>query len=539
MNKLTIKLRSYSGIFFGIIFLIAGCKSGQNNQKDTAIIYEPDRDLGQLFDTVQTSNIFDDYKTFVDCTPKKDPAEIVKDYESQKTSKGFNLKKFVLANFNLPPTLEKKAVDKNTEMIPHLKNLWTYLTRTAETQEKYTTLISLPEPFIVPGGRFREMFYWDSYFSMIGLLESNKDELAYGMLKNFEFLIKKYGFIPNGNRTYFASRSQPPFFAEMLALYADKHGMKSVIEFLPSLEREYQFWTADESKANELGHSLGRTVLLGNAVLNRYNGTLTTPRAEGYGKEKKWASNLPEADRPKYYRNLRAVCESGWDFSSRWFADGKNKITTNCEDIVPICLNSILYGMEKQLSVMYKYQGELDKVQYYEERASMRKQAMQTYLWSPEDGYFKDYNFVKEEQTHILSLATLYPLYFGVASQSQANQIAKVVVEQLLFNGGVVTTTLNTGEQWDYPYGWAPLQWITVVGLAKYGHQKLACKIALRWLRLNEKVYHQEGKMMEKYNVVDTTQPGGGGSYKNQDGFGWTNGVALGLQAFLNRNALK
>ena len=140
-----------------------------------------------------------------------------------------------------------------------------------------------------------------------------------------------------------------------------------------------------------------------------------------------------------------------------------------------------------------------------------------------------DYDFVKKEHTPILSLATLYPLYFGIANEMQAAQIAAIVEKQLVFDGAVGTTTVNTGEQWDYPNGWAPLQWITVIGLAKYGHKELAYEIADRWLKLNEKVFQEEGKMMEKYNVVDTTLLGGGGAYKNQDGFGWTNGVLLKL----------
>tara|TARA_R110001583_G_scaffold1089_1_gene9141 strand:+ start:607 stop:2202 length:1596 start_codon:yes stop_codon:yes gene_type:complete len=513
------------------IMLISGCTSSENSKNTAFKDYQPDRDLGELFVAVQTSKIFDDYKTFVDCSPLKNPTEILNDYRLQKVKQEFNLNDFIKKNFKLPPILEKKEIDTKGDMIAHLKKHWKYLSRTAKSTEQYTTLINLPEPFIVPGGRFRELFYWDSYFSIIGLLESNEDELAFGMLKNFAFLIKKYGFIPNGNRTYFASRSQPPFFGEMLSIYSKKHGIERIMEFLPSLEEEYNFWTINQQKDN----NFKRTIKLDDAILNRYVGTLTTPRAEAYGKEKKWAENIPEDERDNYHRHLRAVCESGWDFSSRWFSDEKNKITTNCEDIIPVCLNSLLFGMEKQLSTMYKHAGNKNKVQYYNELSNKRKKAINTYLWSEDSGYFKDYNFVKKENTSILSLATLYPLYFKIASEAQAAQIAKVVETQLLFDGGVVTTTQETGEQWDYPNGWAPLQWITVVGLNNYGYTALASEIANRWLTLNKKVFKLEGKMMEKYNVVDTSLVGGGGEYKNQDGFGWTNGVALGLDAFLKK----
>jgi alpha,alpha-trehalase len=271
-------------------------------------------------------------------------------------------------------------------------------------------------------------------------------------------------------------------------------------------------------------------------TLNRYIGSLSTPRAEGYGKEKRWASNLPESERPQYHRHLRAVCESGWDFSSRWFADGQNKSTTVCEDIIPVCLNSLLFGLETQLKAMHMHRDDSTKAADYQQFASARQKAIQAYLWSEENGFFKDFNHLKKEQTAVLSLATVYPLYFGIATDEQAASVADVVKEKLLFPGGVVTTTVNTGEQWDFPNGWAPLQWMTVKGLARYGHDALAEDIASRWLALNEKVFREEGKMMEKYNVVDTTLMGGGGEYKNQDGFGWTNGVALGLDAFLNEH---
>ena len=523
-------MSNYTFLFlFCTTFIFISCQTDKGASSPDPTDYQPDRDLGNLFVDVQTANVLNDYKTFVDCSPKTAPSEIISLYESEKSNTDFDLKEFVLEHFNLPPALEKKEINKKADMIAHLKNHWTYLSRIAQHDERYTTLINLPEPYVVPGGRFREMFYWDSYFTIIGLLESDEDELALGMIKNFDFLIKKYGFIPNGNRTYFATRSQPPFFAEMLTIYAEKHGMESILEYLPSLQKEYEFWTMQEESKN----AYSRTVTLENGTLNRYNGTLTVPRAEGYGKEKRWAAQLPENERPIYHRHLRAVCESGWDFSSRWFADGKNKVTTNCEDIIPVCLNSLLFGMEKQLERMHEHEGNIEKVEYFNELSAARIKAMQTYLWSEEVGYFKDYNFVLKQQTDILSLATLYPLYFQMASQEQADQIADVVREKLLFAGGVATTTVNTGEQWDYPNGWAPLQWITVMGLANYGHTDLAGDIARRWLTLNQKVFEEEGKMMEKYNVVDTTLMGGGGEYKNQDGFGWTNGVALGLHRFL------
>ena len=519
-------------ILLGLSLSLIHCQGDRQSTEPIHSDYLPDRDLGQLFIDVQSANVLNDYKTFVDCSPKIKPSEIRKRYARDKVKNDFDLKQFVLENFHLPPPLEKKQIDKKRDMITHLKNHWSYLVRTADSDETYSTLINLPHSYIVPGGRFREMFYWDSYFSIIGLLESDEDALALGMIKNFAYLIKKFGYIPNGNRTYFATRSQPPFFAEMLAIYSNKNGMNSIAEYLPALEQEYTFWTSHDSSENVYG----RTVLLENGSLNRYNGTLTTARAEGYGKEKRWAADVPEDQRPIYHRHLRAACESGWDFSSRWFADGKNKTTTNCESILPVCLNSLLFGMEQQLIAMHDHVDNQEEVAYYKKQAERRKNSMNRYLWSDAAGCFMDYNFVQETHTDIYSLATAYPLYFGAATDDQASQVAEVIRKKLLFAGGAATTTVNTGEQWDYPNGWAPLQWITVIGLANYGHQELAQDIARRWLTLNQKIFREEAKMMEKYNVVDTTLMGGGGEYPNQDGFGWTNGVALGLHRFLTES---
>jgi alpha,alpha-trehalase len=243
---------------------------------------------------------------------------------------------------------------------------------------------------------------------------------------------------------------------------------------------------------------------------------------------------IAEELRPAFHQNLRAACESGWDFSSRWFADGKNKTTVQCENFAPICLNSLLYNCEKQLATMYKHQSNFAKAKTYEILANTRKKAILNSCWSTDDKVFNDYNFVTQSHNPVISLATVYPLFFGIATQNQANQIAQTIERKFLAKGGVVTTLNTTGEQWDAPNGWAPLQYLTVIGLSRYGHNKLAKTIAKRWLALNEKEYQSEHKMMEKYNVIDTDLPGGGGNYDNQDGFGWTNGVDLALYKWLS-----
>lgn len=523
-------MKSLRALFtISLFFTILLCQS----QTTTNPIYLPDRYLGTLFMAVQTAHVFPDSKTFVDCVPKIKPFKIVEAYEAQKQLKGFSLDVFVSKYFDLPKTVVNGEIDDNKDMIVHLKKHWPSLVRESKSNDKYTTLISLPHPFVVPGGRFREMFYWDSYFTIIGLLESGEDKLALGMIRNFAFLVNQYGHIPNGNRTYFLSRSQPPFFAEMLKAYSDKHGMDSIMEFLPALEKEYAYWTHDDKKVSQNYTASNKSVWLDGKVLNRYTGSLETPRAEAFDKEYKWAQALSIEERPDFYRNLRAACESGWDFSSRWFADGENKTTVQCESLIPVCLNSLLYNCEIQLATMYKHLSNTSKENHYKDLAKTRKEALITYCWDDKNNLFNDYNFATKSHNQVISLATVYPLFFGIANQKQADDVAKIINEKFLVEGGVVTTLVNSGEQWDSPNGWAPLQYLTVMGLSRYGHNDLAKKIAERWLAINNKEYQSESKMMEKYNVVNPETAGGGGNYSNQDGFGWTNGVDIALHHWL------
>lgn len=502
-------------------------------EKNTALTYIPDHDLGELFITVQREHIFPDSKTFVDCIPNEDPNQILKKYLKEKNTNSFVLKEFIHQNFTLPLSILPSVIDTNKNMILHLQKHWPNLVRESKSNDQYTTLISLPYPFVVPGGRFREMFYWDSYFTIIGLLESNQDELALNMIRNFAYLVNTYGHIPNGNRTYFLSRSQPPFFSEMLRVYSQKHGVNSIIAFLPALEKEYQYWTADAKNVSQSKIAVNKSVWTNETILNRYSGTLTTPRAEAYDKEYKWSLALKEELRPAFHQNLRAACESGWDFSSRWFADEKNKTTVQCENFIPVCLNSLLYNCEKELAALYQFQSNSKIAKKYEALAESRKKAILKYCWSEKESVFNDYDFVTKRPNSVISLATVYPLFFGIATQQQSNQVAQSIQDKFLMKGGVVTTLNTTGEQWDAPNGWAPLQYMTVIGLARYEHNELAKTIAQRWLALNEKEYLLEGKMMEKYNVMELDQPGGGGNYTNQDGFGWTNGVDLALNSWL------
>jgi alpha,alpha-trehalase len=282
------------------------------------------------------------------------------------------------------------------------------------------------------------------------------------------------------------------------------------------------------------GDTFRRVVELKNGdILNRYWSDSDIPRSESYREDVKTAgeavSHFPGINKNDIYRNLRATAESGWDFTSRWLSPDSagiwNLYTIHTTDIIPVDLNALLYNMELTLSKTYKMKGDTLKAGFYNDRAELRKQAMMKYCWNEKKGFFMDYNFHTGEQTGILSLAGMYPLFFRIASGAQAMNVAEVIRKSFLRPGGVIPTLTDTGEQWDSPNGWAPLEWITIEGLMNYHIDDLAITIKNRWLRLNRKVYMSTYKMLEKYDVVDTTKKSGGGEYPTQDGFGWTNGV--------------
>lgn len=527
--------------------VISGCEKAAKNSVENTLqtaaeprphFYQPDIDIPELFARVQLEMIFPDSKTFVDAIPLKKPADILALYQQEQTQANFDLKAFVERNFQLPEALPVVAVSQETDLQAHLKAHWVNLVRNPQKTSDYSTLVQLPNPYVVPGGRFREMFYWDSYFTIVGLLQSGQDKLALGMIDNFAYLIDQHGYVPNGNRSYFLSRSQPPFLAASLQLYAKYHGVDSIIHYLPQLEKEYQFWMDNQQAPIAATYQGQRLVVLPDGQLaNRYYGAREVPRAEAFNKETKWAEGMVEAKKPLFFRNLRAACESGWDFSGRWFADGKTKTTINAMDIIPVDLSSLLYSMEKTLADLYRHKNQPTQADFYAARAQARKTMIQQYHYDPVSGTYQDYNFITGKHTGYWSIAMAFPLFFDAATPEAAVTVAAAIKEKFLQPGGVVTSLTQTGEQWDYPNGWAPMQYIAVYGLLQYGEKTLARDIAQRWLALNEKVYREDGKMMEKYNVVDTSLKAGGGNYPNQDGFGWTNGVDIAFYNLLQQHS--
>jgi alpha,alpha-trehalase len=273
------------------------------------------------------------------------------------------------------------------------------------------------------------------------------------------------------------------------------------------------------------------------AILNRYYDADTIPRQESYRADFLLALNESlkaiegkgNAEFSKMCRNLRSGAESGWDFSSRWFADGNNISTIQTTSLLPVDLNGLLYHLELTLAKGYKIAGNLRQSNAYSQKAEGRKNAINKYCWNEKFHWYVDYNNSTKKQSTELTAAGISPLFFNIASKKQARDAAETLKQKFLKNGGVVTTLKSTGQQWDAPNGWAPLQWIAVKGLENYGQKTTAKDIAERWIKLNVQVYERTGKLMEKYNVENTELEAGGGEYSGQDGFGWTNGVLLKL----------
>lgn len=481
-------------------------------------------EIKNLFNAVQTGTIFLDSKTFCDCIPKEDLLNIQKKYDAESELPNFDLKQFVFTHFELPEKFASSIVaNKNDTVEAHLENLWTALLRQPDSVTK-GSLLALPNKYIVPGGRFGEIYYWDSYFTMLGLKEAGKQELIENMVDNFAHLIHTQGYIPNGNRTYYIGRSQPPFFALMVQLLSTIKGEELLLKYEEVLQKEYDFWM------------LGKhTIQLEGGVLNRYWDENTTPRPEAYKEDIELAnesSQVPE----NIYRNIRAAAESGWDFSTRWFKDAKNFSTIHTTEIIPVDLNALLYLFEGVMENCYLVKGDTNKATAFNKAQAQRKQLILKYCWNEKLNTFCDYDAKAQQIKETISLAMMFPLYANIASVEQAQKVQQCLAENLLFDGGLATTVNTSGQQWDSPNGWAPLQWIAVKGLMNYNYDQLSNMVMERWMNLNRQVFARTGKMMEKYNVVDTALEAGGGEYEGQDGFGWTNGVFLAMKTLVQNN---
>ncbi|WP_109224200.1 alpha,alpha-trehalase [Klebsiella pneumoniae] len=478
----------------------------------------------ELFTNVQKSRIFADSKTFPDCAPKHDPLDILRNYRKVKRQPDFDLRQFVEDNFWLPESQSDIYIsDPSLTLKEHIDKLWPVLTREPQDHIPWSSLLALPQAYIVPGGRFSETYYWDSYFTMLGLAESGREDLLKCMADNFAWLIETYGHIPNGNRTYYLSRSQPPVFALMVELF-EEDGVRGAKRYLDHLKMEHAFWM--DGAESLIPHQAYRHVVRmpDGSLLNRYWDDRDTPRDESWREDVETARH---SGRPanEVYRDLRAGAASGWDYSSRWLRDITRLASIRTTQFIPIDLNAFLFKLETTIANLSGLKGDRETETAFRQKAQDRRAAVNRYLWDDENGCFRDYDW-RREQLALFSAASIVTLYVGLATHEQAERLADAVRARLLTPGGIMATEYESSEQWDKPNGWAPLQWMAIQGFKRYGQDPLGDEIAWSWLQTVNHFYKQHHKLIEKYHIATgVPHEGGGGEYPLQDGFGWTNGV--------------
>ena len=442
-------------------------------------------------------------------------------------------------------------------------------------------LLYLPNPYVVPGGMFNEMYGWDSYFIIRGLIEDGRVNLARDIVNNFVFEIDHYGDVLNANRTYYLTRSQPPFLTSMIrAVYeaektrdqADPAWLRAAYQHAV---KDYRFWTSPPHLAGSTG--LSRFYGLGEgpvpelgAAANDYYETVAHyfllhpagsspyleliqnnkegPRPKVIGPE--FSLNLKYKPRkehaelqketldrfaltPRFYKGDRSMRESGFDVSFRFGPFG-----AATPDFAAVGLNCLLYKSEKDLEWMSTQLGMKDAALEWVERAKKRREEIDRYLWSPTYGLYYDYDFKDGIQSRYSYATTFYSLWVGLASPEQAREIIKNL---FAFDrpGGIVMSMTNTGAQWDAPYGWAPIQLIAIEGLRRYGDDADANGISLQFLSMVLDNFRKDGTIFEKYDVDNRTSATSiqVGYKANVVGFGWTNGVFLALYNALPKAA--
>ncbi|XP_045135480.1 trehalase-like isoform X2 [Portunus trituberculatus] len=520
---------------------------------------------GELLKTVQMAKLHNDSKYFVDMSLKLSERDTLLDFEelmnrTQRNPTKEEIQTFVDEHFHKPgdefedwdpsdwsedPEFLKKIVHPELkEWGKKLNAMWKQLGRKISTTvkdnpEKHSQ-IYVPNPVIVPGGRFREFYYWDSYWTIEGLLLSGMNHTVKGMLENFLMMVKTYGMVPNGGRIYYTRRSQPPYLIPMFKLYMDHHFDQDFLrENIEVLEKEFLFW--HNERQIEIQDRNGRPHLVA-----QYRVNVSDPRPESYREDYMLAQDLAtEEEKQRLYVELKSGAESGWDYSTRWFVNNEtNNGTmkdTNVTSIVPVDLNSLLCVNARTLSYFYNRLGMHTKEREYARIAKEKNDTMSKIFWDQIDGVWYDYDLNAKSRRRYFYMSNLHPIWSGCygPERSRARTMEKLIkyLENkgvFKYVGGMPTSLEDSGQQWDFPNAWAPLQHLAIMGLYEarnihHAAEELSFELAKKWIRTNWKGYQELEAMFEKYNVTVVGKAGGGGEYEVQPGFGWSNGVAMRL----------
>lgn len=408
-------------------------------------------------------------------------------------------------------------------------------------------LLFLPEPYVVPGGRFNEMYGWDSYFIAVGLLRAGRVEAARQMTDDLLYEVEHYGHVLNANRTYYLTRSQPPFLSRMvLEVFARTRDRSWLQRAALLVARAHAYWMRPAHRAGHTG--LSRYFDLGEGPapevvaaerdgrgLDHYERArefYRTHAVDAYD-EAKYYDERRDRLTPLFYKGDRSMRESGFDPSDRFGPLGVDVI-----HYAPVCLNVLLAVTERDLAEMARLLGRPAEARRWTARGERRRRAIDRYLWDPEAHLYFDYNFATGRRRRYEFATTFYPLWARLASAEQARGVAHSLG---LFEApfGLLTSTRETGSQWDAPFGWAPLHLVAVGGLRAYGFDEAADRLARKFVTLVARDLGEHGVIVEKYDVRRGTSALGSslrfGYTTNEVGFGWTNGVVLELLAGLSQ----
>ncbi|XP_009185674.2 trehalase isoform X3 [Papio anubis] len=498
---------------------------------------------GELLHQVQMAKLYQDDKQFVDMPLSIAPEQVLQTFtelsrdhnhsipreqlqafvQEHFQAKGQELQPWTPADWKDSPQFLQKISDAKLRVwAGQLHQLWKKLGKKMKPEvlshpERFSLIYS-EHPFIVPGGRFVEFYYWDSYWVMEGLLLSEMAETVKGMLQNFLDLVKTYGHVPNGGRVYYLQRSQPPLLTLMMDCYLTHTNDTTFLqENIETLALELDFWTKNRTVSVSLEGK--------NYLLNRYYVPYGGPRPESYSKDTELADTLPEGDREALWAELKAGAESGWDFSSRWLIGGPNPNSLSgirTSKLVPVDLNAFLCQAEELMSKFYSRLGNDSQATKYRTLRAQRLAALNAVLWDEETGAWFDYDLENKKKNQDFYPSNLTPLWAGCFSDPGVADKALKYLEDsriLTYQYGIPTSLQKTGQQWDFPNAWAPLQDLVIRGLAKAPlprAQEVAFQLAQNWIRTNFDVYSQKSAMYEKYDISNGGQPGGGGEYEVQ-----------------------
>lgn len=497
----------------------------------------PAFEFAELYARVESEQLFDDSKLFADAQPLRAPDAILRDYRSRVPADRTQLAAFVHQNF-APPTHWPEMPAAQPDLSHYIAALWPLLIRPSQQPPEYASALGVPFAYAVPGGRLRELHYAEAYFMMLGLIRDGRHDLAHGMLDDCAALINRFGHVPAGTRTYYLSRSGLPLFYRMVALLYPEDPAGGYASYLPELKREYSFWMQG-STGLAPGHSSEHVVALSDgALLNRYWDALAEPRDEAFLQDQALAAHSSR-EPGALYRDRRAAAESGWGLSARWLADPARPDSVQTTALLPIDLNSVLFGLEHAIADGCERRHQQACTTEFLARAWRRKQAINRYLWSPGDGAYLDYNWQQGRASTVVSAAMLYPLFVGIASNEQAKSVALLAWKRLLGVDGLAGTSPWAAHAGASPDVWAPLQWIAVEGLIDYQQQALAQAITRQWLGYVRRDFAVTGQLRERF-AADGTYAVAGDEGLPEGSLGAMAGVAralLSLEAQLGPTA--